>query len=145
MAFLRFPIIIMYFIASSLLPSVASYASGSQLNSDTPTISASPVSMSDPPLSPFLPLSPDIAPLLPSPGGLVPTTGSSMPTIPSVPSPSNSNDLIPLGPDSAFPTFGSPPASFSSPRLSFRSLHLASTFWVLVVVPYCLMQLVTVL
>ncbi|XP_038992227.1 classical arabinogalactan protein 25-like [Hibiscus syriacus] len=132
-----FPIIIMYFIASSPWPSSASYSSGSRLSSDTPTISASPVSMLDPPLSPFQPLSPDIAPLLPSPGGLVPTTGTSMPTIPSTQSPPNL--------DSAFPPFGALPASSSSPRLSPRSLHLAATFPVLVVVPYCLMQLVIVL
>ncbi|KAK8971691.1 hypothetical protein V6N11_018871 [Hibiscus sabdariffa] len=111
----------MYSIASSPLPSSASYSSDSQLSSHTP----------------FRPLSPDVAPLLPSPGGLVPTTGTSMPTIPSNPSPPN--------PDSAFPPFGSLPESSTSPRLSFQSIHLASTFSVLVVVPYCLMQLVTVL
>ncbi|GMI70342.1 hypothetical protein HRI_000703500 [Hibiscus trionum] len=124
MASFWFPIIF-YFIASSPLPSTASY---------------SPVSMSDPPLSP------DITPLLPSPGGLVPTTGTSMPTtIPSNPSPPNPDDFIATGPESAFPPFGSLPASSTSPRLSFQSLHLASTFSVLVLVPYCLMQLVTVL
>ncbi|KAK8510905.1 hypothetical protein V6N13_091287 [Hibiscus sabdariffa] len=146
MASFWFPIIIiMYFIASSPLPSSASYSSDSQLTSDTPTISASPVSMSNPPLSPFQPLSPDIAPLLPSPGGLVPTTGSSMPTIPSTLSPPNPDDFIAPGPDSAFPPFGSLPASSSSPRFSSRSLHSAVTCSVLVVVPYCLMQLVMVL
>ncbi|KAK8613069.1 hypothetical protein V6N13_104391 [Hibiscus sabdariffa] len=141
MASFWFPIIIiiiMYFIASSPLPSSASYSSDSQLSSLTPTIS-------DPSLSPFRPLSPDVAPLLPSPGGMVPTTGTSMPTIPSTPSPPNPDDFIAPGPDSAFPPFRSLPASSTSPRLSFQPLHLASTFSVLVVVPYCLMQLVTVL
>ncbi|XP_039018780.1 leucine-rich repeat extensin-like protein 5 [Hibiscus syriacus] len=145
MASFWFPISIMYFIASSPLPSSASYSSDSRLSSNTTTISASSVSMSDPPLSPFQPLSPDIAPLLPSPGGLVPTTGTSMPTIPSTPSPPNPDDFIVPGPDSAFPPFGALPASSSSPRLSSRSLHLAATFPVLVVVPYCLMLLVMVL
>ncbi|WRX20257.1 hypothetical protein QQP08_012744 [Theobroma cacao] len=82
----------------------------SQLSSDIPTVSASPVSMSDPPLAPFQELSPDIAPLFPSPGGVVPTTGSSMPTIPSSPSPPNPDDVMAAGPDSAaFPPFGSLP------------------------------------
>ncbi|KAL4290163.1 hypothetical protein GQ457_14G014050 [Hibiscus cannabinus] len=120
MASFWFPIIIMYFIASSPLPSSASYSSDSQLSSLTPTIS-------DPSLSPFRPLSPDVAPLLPSPGGMVPTTGTSMPTIPSTPSPPNPDDFIAPGPDSAFPPFRSLPASSTSPRLSFHPLHLAST------------------
>ncbi|XP_017645526.1 classical arabinogalactan protein 25 [Gossypium arboreum] len=132
--FLLLPIMIMYFIASSPLPSLAS-----RLSSDTPTISASPVSVSDPPLSPFQPLSPDIAPLLPSPGGVVPTSGSSMPTIPSTPSPPNPDDFIAPGPTSAFEPFGPLPVSSSSPIFLLSSLHL-TTFSVLVV-PYCLLHL----
>ncbi|XWS39075.1 hypothetical protein CRYUN_Cryun18bG0019000 [Craigia yunnanensis] len=115
----------------------------SQLSSDTPTISASPISMSDPALSPFQELSPDIAPLLPSPGGVVPTTGSSMPTIPSSPSPPNPDDLMAAGPGSAFPPFGSlPPSSSTSPTISVGSLNLAAFS---VVIASCLMQLVSVL
>ncbi|XVF28422.1 hypothetical protein REPUB_Repub15cG0028100 [Reevesia pubescens] len=123
-------LIIMSFMALPLL----SLASSS---SDTPTISASPVSMSDPPLSPFQELSPDIAPLLPSPGGVVPTTGSSIPTIPSTPSPPNPDDFMAAGPGSAFPPLGSLPASSStSPRISVGSLNLEAFS---VVVAYCLM------
>ncbi|XP_022761204.1 classical arabinogalactan protein 25-like [Durio zibethinus] len=132
--------IIMSFMASSPLLSLAS--SSSQLSSDTPTIPASPESMSDPPMSPFQELSPDIAPLLPSPGGVVPTTGSSMPTIPSSPSPPNPDDSMAAGPGSAFPPFGSLPASATSPRISVGSLNLAAF---LVVVAYCVLQLVKVL
>ncbi|XVF38625.1 hypothetical protein REPUB_Repub20aG0118500 [Reevesia pubescens] len=127
----------MSFMALPLL-SLAS----SQLSSNTPTISASPVSISDPPLSPFLELSPDIAPLLPSPGGVVPTTGSSMPTIPSNPSPPNPDDLMAAGPGSAFPPFESLPASSTSPRISVGSFNLVAFS---VVVAYCIMQLVRVL
>ncbi|EOY06386.1 hypothetical protein QUC31_016308 [Theobroma cacao] len=129
---------IMFFMASPLL-SLAS----SQLSSDIPTVSASPVSMSDPPLAPFQELSPDIAPLFPSPGGVVPTTGSSMPTIPSSPSPPNPDDVMAAGPDSAaFPPFGSLPGFSTSHRISVGSLNLAAFP---VVAAYCLIQLVRVL
>ncbi|XVF62673.1 hypothetical protein PTKIN_Ptkin09bG0027200 [Pterospermum kingtungense] len=137
----------MSFMASPLLSLTSSQLTSSDTPPTTTTtaISASPVSMSDPPLSPFTELSPDIAPLLPSPGGAVPATGSSMPTIPSTPSPPNpDDDLLAPGPGSAFPPFGSLPAtSTSSPRrTSLGSLPFA-TFSV--VVAYCLMKLVRVL
>ncbi|XVE82042.1 hypothetical protein DITRI_Ditri15bG0115000 [Diplodiscus trichospermus] len=127
----------MSFMASPLLSSLTP----PQLSSDIiPTIPASPVSMSNPPLSPFLELSPDIAPLLPSPGGVVPTTGSSMPTIPSSPSPPNPDDSMAAAPTgSAFPPFGSLPASSTSPRISVGSSHFAAFS---VVVAFCLMLLV---
>ncbi|OMO53744.1 hypothetical protein CCACVL1_28392 [Corchorus capsularis] len=103
-------------------------SSSKLISSDIPTIPSSPeVSMSDPALSPYQELSPDIAPLLPSPGGVVPTTGSSMPTIPSSPSPPNPDDLMAEGPGgSAFPPFGSFPASSSSSNLApFSVVFLA--------------------
>ncbi|XVF66292.1 hypothetical protein PTKIN_Ptkin10aG0023500 [Pterospermum kingtungense] len=125
------------------LPSLAS--SSQLISSDTPAIPASPVSMSDPPLSPFQQLSPDIAPLFPSPGGVVPTsTGSSMPTIPSSPSPPNPDDSMAAGPGSAFPPFESLPPSIST---SLRTSAIGSLNLVAfpVVLASCLVQLVRVL
>ncbi|KAI3469452.1 hypothetical protein Pfo_026115 [Paulownia fortunei] len=79
-----------------------------QLTLETPTISAAPALLPNPPLSPYTELSPDIAPLLPSPGATAHSpVGSSMPTIPSTRSPPNPDTTTSIGPDTAVAPTGS--------------------------------------
>lgn len=108
-------LLIMAFMVSPLL----------SFTSKASTITASPALFTTPHPSSVQGLPPDIAPLLPSPGPVVPDTpnDNSIPTIPSNPSPPNPDDLVSLGPSSAFAPL---PASSASSTDLFWTINLAA-------------------